>query len=112
MENANRGALNPPKKAKTSHSVSLAPGRAPSAPTRTSWPITQNGARDPSLHRTVTHCPSLTDPLWTNAPNGEVCLAYSNLDPTRSGVEGLRIRARERLTMPLTMSKCCNTLPR
>jgi DNA-directed RNA polymerase subunit RPC12/RpoP len=77
------GASNAPFHKKQRRLAPL-PGRAPAAPVRTAWPGT-------SLAREVAHCPDLEDAAWKNAGNDKVCLAYSCLDPTRPGMEGLII---------------------
>lgn len=82
--NANRGALNPAKKTKTSHTVSLAQGRAPSAPTRTDWPGL-------SLNHKVTHCSDLSQAPWTTAGVDKICLAYNVLDTNRAAMEGFLV---------------------
>ena len=86
--NAYGGALNPAKKAKHQHTASSAPGRAPSAPTRTTWP-------GPNLNTNVTHCQSLAGAAWTNAGADKVCLAYNVLDISRIGMEGFLIECPE-----------------
>ena len=86
--NAYGGALNPAKKAKHQHTASSAPGRAPSAPTRTTWPGL-------NLNTNVIHCQSLAGAAWTNAGADKVCLAYNVLDISRVGMEGFLIECSE-----------------